>query len=114
MQSLSAFKPKDLAGSILGMSKIVQNAEQVCGRNRMGMYPHPVHQVLLGESNNLLGESNNEMEIFRPLSEASYNLLNLFEAGHLSNLAYAHILHEFDPLLVDGTLFDKIGGKAIR
>lgn len=107
MQSLSAFKPKDLACSILGMSKIVQNAEQVCGRNRMGMYPHPVHQVLLGES-------NNEMEIFRPLSEASYNLLNLFEAGHMSNLAYAHILHEFDPFFVDGTLFDKIGGKAIR
>ena len=90
------------------MAKIVQNAEQVWGRNGVGTYTHPVHQVLLGKS-------NNEMETFRPFSEVSYNFLNRFKARHLSNLAYAHALLGFDPIFeTGGTLFDKIGGKAVR
>jgi hypothetical protein len=89
------------------MAKIVQNAEQG-GKNQMGKYPHPVHQVLLGDRNNAI-------KIFRPLSEAFYNSLDHFNVRSLSNLVYAHVLLKFGTVFDDGvTLFDKIGAKAIR
>jgi hypothetical protein len=74
----------------------------------MGTYTHSVHCVLLEES-------NTEMKIiFLPLSEASYNSLDCFDARHLSNLAYAHALLRFDPVLNGGSLFDAIGAEAIK
>mmetsp|Transcript_1826 Transcript_1826/g.3979 ORF Transcript_1826/g.3979 Transcript_1826/m.3979 type:complete len:785 (+) Transcript_1826:138-2492(+) len=95
---------RELTGTILGMAKIVTILRRQGKRKGEDSSRVILRELLLNK------DIKPKVELFQSFANASMNKLDQFDARHLSNLAYAFALIDFD----DGSdLFDHIANEAV-
>jgi hypothetical protein len=107
-RTLRLFNAKDLAQAIYSMSKLVDLLRKRCGtRCAEDIIDTSLSGLLLNH------DMTPNKDLFRFFACASRDKLHLFDARHLSNLAYAYALVGYVPQFDDGSdLFDLIATQA--
>ena len=100
------FQYRDLAQISLGIAKTIS---QVSGDQRRYRADDP-RQILRG----LLLSESQHLHVFDSIGRSAVDMLDRFDARHLSNLIYSYGLIEYNPDIEGETLFDVFGQAASK
>ncbi|EJK74327.1 hypothetical protein THAOC_03999, partial [Thalassiosira oceanica] len=103
---MHSFQYRDLAQTSLGIAKTISQVSRGKLQYRADNHRQIMRRLLLSESQYLL--------IFDSIASSTVDMLNEFDARHMSNLIYSFGLVERNPDIGGETLFNVFGKAAVK